>query len=187
MGDAQSGHEKTLTAVLPALAGANLIYGLGMLESGVTFDYGQLVMDDEIARMIKHVVSGIPVDDETLAVEDIAQVGSFGDFLSLDATLRHMREQSQPKLIDRRVREDWTSMGATDLHDRARARLSRSSPRITRNRYPPRSPPRSAALWRGPRGRWAWRSTGEPVTRVDSSGERIHFQIGPRPDFRAPL
>ncbi len=122
MGDAQSGHEKTLTAVLPALAGANLIYGLGMLESGVTFDYGQLVMDDEFARMIKHVVSGIAVNDETLAVEDIAQVGSFGDFLSLDATLRHMREQSQPKLIDRRVREEWTTMGATDLHDRARVK-----------------------------------------------------------------
>jgi trimethylamine---corrinoid protein Co-methyltransferase len=122
MGDAQSGHEKTLTAMLPALAGANLIYGLGMLESGVTFDYGQLVMDDEVAAMIKHVVAGIPVDDETLAVDDIARVGSFGDFLSLDATLRHMREQSQPRLIDRRVREDWTAAGATDLHDRARAR-----------------------------------------------------------------
>ena len=122
MGDAQSGHEKTLTAVLPALAGANLIYGLGMLESGVTFDYGQLVMDDEFARMIKHVVSGIAVNDETLAVEDIAQVGSFGDFLSLDATLRHMREQSQPRLLDRRVREDWAAGGSTDLYGRARAR-----------------------------------------------------------------
>jgi trimethylamine--corrinoid protein Co-methyltransferase len=120
--DAQSGHEKTLTAVLPALAGANLIYGLGMLESGVTFDYGQLVMDNEFARMIKQVVSGIVVDDETLAVEDIARVGSSGDFLSLDATLRHMREQSQPKLIDRRVREEWTDRGATDIHSRARAK-----------------------------------------------------------------
>jgi trimethylamine--corrinoid protein Co-methyltransferase len=29
------------------LAGANLIYGLGMLESGVTIDYAQLVMDAE--------------------------------------------------------------------------------------------------------------------------------------------
>ena len=108
--------------MLPALAGANLIYGLGMLESGVTFDYGQLVMDDEVAAMVKHVVAGIPVDDETLAVDDIARVGSLGDFLSLDATLRHMREQSRPRLIDRRVREDWAGAGATDLRDRARVR-----------------------------------------------------------------
>ena len=54
MVDAQSGHEKTLTGLLTALAGANLIYGAGMLESGVTIDYGQLVMDDEFARLIKY-------------------------------------------------------------------------------------------------------------------------------------
>jgi trimethylamine--corrinoid protein Co-methyltransferase len=101
------------------LAGANLIYGAGMIESGVAFDYGQLVMDNEFARMIKHAVMGVPVDDELLAVDDIAHVGPFGDFLSLDSTLKFMRGQSQPKLIDRRVREDWTAAGGTDLHERA--------------------------------------------------------------------
>jgi trimethylamine--corrinoid protein Co-methyltransferase len=98
------------------LAGANQIYGAGMIESGVTFDFGQLVMDNEIARMIKHVVGGIRVDDESLAVEDIATVGAFGDFLSLDATLKHMRELSQPEVLDRRVREDWEARGSRDLY-----------------------------------------------------------------------
>ena len=118
--------------MLPALAGANLIFGAGMIESGVTIDYGQLVMDNEFARMIKHAVGGIPVNDETLAVDDIVRVGSFGDFLSLDSTLRHMRETSQPRLIDRRVREDWAAAGAptaagaavgggSDIHARALA------------------------------------------------------------------
>ena len=101
---------------MAALAGANLIYGAGMIESGVTFDCGQLVMDNEFARMIKHVVAGIPVDDETLAVEDIAGVGPFGDFLSLGATLTHMRELSQPEFLDRRVREDWEERGSRDLY-----------------------------------------------------------------------
>jgi len=104
------------------LAGANQIYGAGMIESGVTFDLGQLVMDNEIARMIKFVVGGIAVTDETMAVDDIAKVGAFGDFLSLDATLKHMRELSQPEVLDRRVREDWESRGATDLATRTRAR-----------------------------------------------------------------
>ncbi len=92
-----------------------------MIESGVTFDLGQLVMDDEIARMIKFAVAGIAVTDETLAVDDINGVGAFGDFLSLDATLRHMRELSQTELLDRRVREDWESRGASDLAARTRA------------------------------------------------------------------
>jgi trimethylamine--corrinoid protein Co-methyltransferase len=104
------------------LAGANLIYGAGMIESGVTFDSAQFVMDNEIARMIKHIVGGIRVDDESLAVDDIDAVGAFGDFLSLDATMRHMRELSQPEVLDRRVREDWESRGATDLATRTRAR-----------------------------------------------------------------
>jgi trimethylamine--corrinoid protein Co-methyltransferase len=105
---------------MAALAGANLIYGAGMIESGVTFDCGQFVMDNEIARMIKHTVMGIPVDDETLAVEDIAGVGPFGDFLSLDATLKHMRELSQPEVLDRRVREDWEERGSRDLYTTCR-------------------------------------------------------------------
>jgi trimethylamine--corrinoid protein Co-methyltransferase len=115
----QTGHEKTLTALMAALAGTNLIYGLGMIESGVTFDYAQLVIDNEIARMVKHVVGGVRVDDEALAVDDIASVGSFGDFLSLDATMRHMRDTSQPELIDRRVREDWEARGSSDMYQRA--------------------------------------------------------------------
>ncbi len=107
---------------MAALAGANLIYGSGMIESGVTFDCGQFVMDNEFARMIKHCVGGITVSDETLAVDDIARVGAFGDFLSLDATLRHMRELSQPEFLDRRVREDWEERGSTDLHARCLAK-----------------------------------------------------------------
>jgi len=125
LSDAQSGHEKTLTAMLSALAGANVIFGLGMIESGLTFDFGQLVMDAEFAGMIRKCVGGIRVDDETLAVDDIRAVGSSGDFLSLDSTLRHMREQSQPRHIDRRVREDWLALGGTDLYERASAEARR--------------------------------------------------------------
>jgi trimethylamine--corrinoid protein Co-methyltransferase len=107
---------------MAALAGANLIYGAGMTESGVTFDAAQFVLDNELARMIKHVVAGIPVSDETLAVDDIHSVGPFGDFLSLDSTLRHMRSQSQPVLMDRRVREEWQQAGGRDAYVRARAK-----------------------------------------------------------------
>ena len=105
--------------MLPALAGANLIYGLGMIEMGMTIDYGQLVMDNEFARMIKHVVQGITVNDKTLAVDVIHEIGVGKNFLSHDHTFKHMRSQSQPKLIDRRTREDWEAGGRTDIYQRA--------------------------------------------------------------------
>jgi trimethylamine--corrinoid protein Co-methyltransferase len=106
---------------LAALAGANLIYGLGMLDMGMTLDWAQLVMDNEMAGMIKHVVRGIPVTDETLAVDVIHEIGPFGDFISHDHTRKHMRTiQSQPKLIDRRRRDFWLQLGGTDLAQRAK-------------------------------------------------------------------
>ena len=101
------------------MAGANLIYGLGMIEMGMTIDYGQLVMDNEFARMIKQVVQGIPVNDETLAVDVIHEIGVGKNFLSHENTFKHMRSQSQPKLIDRRTREDWEAAGKTDIYQRA--------------------------------------------------------------------
>ena len=101
------------------MAGANLIYGLGMLESGVTIDYAQLVMDAEFARMVKYSVPGIPVSDATLSVDVIAEVGPFSDFLAHQDTFNGMRTQSSSRLIDRRVREEWAADGATTLYERA--------------------------------------------------------------------
>ena len=116
------GHEKTFTALVAALAGAGDVYGAGMTESGVTFDPAMLVMDDEWIAMIRFFLGGIRVDTETMGGADIAAVGPFGDFLSLPGTYAHMREQSQPRLMDRRVREEWQAAGATDMYERARRR-----------------------------------------------------------------
>ena len=116
MVDAQAGHEKTITSLLPAMSGANLIYGMGMLELGRTFSFTQLVIDNEIAGMVKRVVQGIGVSDETLATDLIKKVGAGRDFLSQRHTLNMMkREQSQAKLFDRRMRGAWEKRGAKDV------------------------------------------------------------------------
>jgi trimethylamine--corrinoid protein Co-methyltransferase len=90
-----------------------------MIESGVTIDYAVLVMDNEIARMCKYVIGGIPVSDATLMVDEIHAVGSKEDFLSRKSTRDNMRKhQSGAELIDRRVREEWLMDGGTDLYYR---------------------------------------------------------------------
>jgi trimethylamine--corrinoid protein Co-methyltransferase len=105
------------------LGGLNLIYGAGMIESGVTIDYGVLVMDNEIARIAKYILRGIPTNDATLMVDEIIEVGSEEDFLSRMSTLKLMREhQSKAGLIDRRVREEWEMDGSTDLYTRSNER-----------------------------------------------------------------
>jgi len=114
------GHEKTLTALLPALAGANVIYGLGNTETGVTMDYGQMVMDNELAEMVKFTLQGIPVNDETLAVDVIHEIGHSKDYLGHDHTMAHMRTaQTYPSLIDRRMRVDWEAAGSKSIYERS--------------------------------------------------------------------
>jgi trimethylamine--corrinoid protein Co-methyltransferase len=118
--DIQAGHEKTMTSLLPALAGANLIYGMGMLELGVTFSWTQLVIDNEIASMVKRVVQGVKITDDLLAVEVIKKVGAGKDFLAQKHTRQYMgSEQSKVKLIDRRMRGAWTKRGGKDLAEAA--------------------------------------------------------------------
>jgi len=99
-----------------------MIYGLGMLESGITFDYGQLVLDCEFVRMIKHTIKGFRVNDDTLALDVIKEIGPGGHYLMHPHTLDGMRSQSRPELIDRQIREVWKKAGATTAYERATAK-----------------------------------------------------------------
>ena len=87
-----------------------------MLEAGMTFSFGQLVIDDEIAAMVKRVVNGISVDDELMGVELIKKVGIGNNFLTQRHTLNHIAtEQVQATIIDRRMRGAWEKRGSKSL------------------------------------------------------------------------
>ncbi len=108
-----------------AMAGANLIYGAGMLDSGLIFSYAQLVIDNDIFKMIRKVMQGMHVDDENLAVDIIKSVGPGGDFLMQDHTMKYMRTlPSVPNLIERNNRENWLAAGGKGLAERAAERAT---------------------------------------------------------------
>ncbi len=123
MVDAQAGHEKTITAMLPAMAGSNMLYGMGMLEMGQSFSFTQLVLDAEIAKMVRRAVRGIEVNDDTLAVEEIKDVGPGGNFLTQQHTLDYMHtEQARADIFDRQMRENWEKSGSTIAREHAEER-----------------------------------------------------------------
>jgi trimethylamine---corrinoid protein Co-methyltransferase len=106
--------------LLAAQGGANLIYGAGMLELGVTFDFAQLMMDNEIFKMVKKVIGGIEISDEKMALDVIHEVGPGGQFISHEHTYNNFRiEQSQGRLIDRNNRTGWLNSGGQSMTDRA--------------------------------------------------------------------
>ena len=119
MPDSQAAHEKTLNSILPALAGANTIYGSGMLELGQTFSLEQLVIDNDIASMDFHVMRGIPVSDETLAVKECKEVGVGNDFLGHQTTMDNFEMVSNPRLFDRTMLGEWRANGYKDTVTRA--------------------------------------------------------------------
>ena len=87
-----------------------------MLEAGMTFSFGQLVIDDEIAAMVKRIVNGVSLDDELMGVELIKKVGIGNNFLTQRHTLNNIEtEQVQATIIDRRMRGAWEKRGSKSL------------------------------------------------------------------------
>ena len=84
--DAQAGHEFTLTAIIPALAGANMIYGVGMLDSALVWDYASALLQNEFLDMVLKVVNGIQVSEANIAMDVIRKVGPAGEFITHEHT-----------------------------------------------------------------------------------------------------
>jgi len=63
------------------VTGSNVIYGMGMLEMGMTMSYEDLLIDQEIVRMIRRVLQGIAVNKDTIALDVIKKVGPNGNYL----------------------------------------------------------------------------------------------------------
>ncbi|MBC8247389.1 MAG: trimethylamine methyltransferase family protein [Deltaproteobacteria bacterium] len=132
--DIQSGYEFTLSATLSALSGANISFGCGVLEQGMTIDYAKLMMDAEMIRMIQNVLRGVAVNDESLAMDVIHEVGPGGAYIAHDHSLSTMRSQSQSKLFDRRSRSDWMELThGEDIQEQA----YRTAINILQNHRPP--------------------------------------------------
>ncbi|UCH03192.1 MAG: trimethylamine methyltransferase family protein [Candidatus Bathyarchaeota archaeon] len=89
----------------------NAIYGLGMLESGMSISLEQYVLDDEIAQTVRESMKGIPVNEETLDLDTILKVGVAGNYLSEPSTLRNLNVFWLPELLDRDWRKEWETKG----------------------------------------------------------------------------
>lgn len=119
----QNGYERAFNAVLPAMAGADELSGVGELEAGVISSFGQLVLDNEIINNIKRILSGFEINTESLATEVISSVmkGGKRTFLGQKHTRIHMRkgEVMFTKLAERRVWSEWEQSGREGMNERA--------------------------------------------------------------------
>ncbi len=126
--DIQNGFERGLNAVIPALAGADELSGIGEMEAGVLSTYAQMVADNEFASSIHRVRRGFAANEDSLAVDVIANVmkGSH-NFLSQKHTMKYLKngEVFVSKLAERGSWETWETGGRRGLAERAQAESER--------------------------------------------------------------
>jgi trimethylamine--corrinoid protein Co-methyltransferase len=120
--DVQNGFERSLNAVIPALAGADELSGIGEMEAGVMGSFAQIVCDNEIAASVRRVMRGFEVTEESLAVEVISSaMNSSHNFLGQKHTLRYLRggEVLLTALAERGSWENWDTSGRMGMAERA--------------------------------------------------------------------
>jgi trimethylamine--corrinoid protein Co-methyltransferase len=91
--DPQFAYERLANALVPALAGVDILSGVGSTDSVRAAGLEIAVIDDELISLIKHIVAGPEVNEATLAYDVMQEViPRDGIFLAEMHTVRHMRQ-----------------------------------------------------------------------------------------------
>ena len=122
--DGQAAFEAGLETFIAEMAGSNLNHDVGYLDFGRTGSLDMIVLLNEVIDQVRRLYRGIPVNDSTLALDVIREVGADGNFLVHRHTLENLQStQWRPELINRQGFDKWQAAGSTGLLERARNKL----------------------------------------------------------------
>jgi len=124
MYDEQAAMEATMNIATAALVGGNMIHDVGYLEQGLTSSAEMMVAADEIIDMVKRILRGIPVTDDSKALHVIEEVGPGGHFMAHDHTFERFKTDIwSPKLVDRQNFEEWEASGSKTHRQRVHEKV----------------------------------------------------------------
>lgn len=127
----QAGYENMATGMTAALAGCDLLVGIGILEDGNTLSFPQMVIDEEICNILSYVRNGIDVTPETLMVESVLKVGHSPNHHLGEPFTRQFLKSGQgywPYISFRGTYGDWKRRGKDEVQlarDRMKALLDK--------------------------------------------------------------
>jgi len=122
--DIQAGFERGATLLQAVLSGVDFITCGGTLDSSMLESEPLLILDDEFCGAALRVARGIGVDEETLALDVIREIGFSGHYLDHEHTARHFRaEHFIPSLLPREPYNTWAAVGAPSAVEYARERV----------------------------------------------------------------
>lgn len=120
----QAGIENSLSTFMASVVMSDMLLGVGLLNGSTIWSFEQMIMDCEIFRIICKMMEGIIVNEETLALDVIREVGPGGNFLTQKHTRKHMHKLWLPTLMDRRPFTEWEEKGG-EARDWARERAKK--------------------------------------------------------------
>lgn len=120
--DAQNFAERMSVTQMVALSGASILGGAGQLETAKCISPLQLIIDDDIFGMTKKLVAGYEVNDETVGMEYIMDLGFHESFIDSEHTLAYFRDSYQPTMFGRVPMPDRSKQQEFDTLYKARAR-----------------------------------------------------------------
>jgi trimethylamine--corrinoid protein Co-methyltransferase len=112
--DAQAAYESMMNLLMAQVSGINFVlHTAGILDTYNCISYEKFIIDDEMCGMVKRIKKGFNVNDDTLGLNAIKEVGPGGHFLDKDHTFKHFRgELYQPSFSNREDFEGWRAEGS---------------------------------------------------------------------------
>ncbi len=117
--DQQAGFEATISLMSALLHGANIVHDVAFMDAGMQGSFQQFVLCNDYLGFIRAMTRGVEVNQETLALDVIDQLGPTGNYLEHEHTIRHYREPFYSKLADKSPFAVWQKKGSTTMEERA--------------------------------------------------------------------
>jgi len=124
MPGAQSAWENSLSYLPTSLAGADVLFGAGLLDGSNLLTYEQIILDAEVAAMIKRLLAPVDFSPEAFCSELTKEIGAGGVFMDQKHTVKNMRKAlSLPLISDRDSYDEWYKKGKIDSVTAARSKV----------------------------------------------------------------
>jgi trimethylamine--corrinoid protein Co-methyltransferase len=119
--DAQAAYESVFSLWGAVMGGVNfLMHGAGWMEGGLHASPAKFVLDADLLAMASAFLDPVMVDDASLALEAIAEVGPGGHFFGVGHTQERFRTAFyRPLISDWRNYETWAEAGRPEAAGRA--------------------------------------------------------------------
>jgi trimethylamine--corrinoid protein Co-methyltransferase len=117
--DMQCGFETTVSLMSALLHGANIVHDVGFMDSGLQGSLQLLVMANDFIGFLRAATRGVPVNDETLALDMVEELGPTGDYLQHPHTMKHVREPFYSDLMHKGVYAQWENQGQKSMEQLA--------------------------------------------------------------------